>query len=86
MQMGMFNGAVATVPTAKRKIALSCNTNDTQNLRIWSEEKVFSMAGERGLYALDKLYRLNPSPMDRPGQYTQRHARRNTSAWWVFRK
>ena len=74
------------VLAAKGIVAFKCQGQVLSGKQVWSEEKVFALADERGFYALDKLYRLNPNPMDRPGDYTQRHARRNTSAWWVFRK
>lgn len=67
-------------------VAFKCQGQVLSGKQVWSEEKVFAMAEARGYYVLDKLYRLNPRPMDRPGEYTQRHARRNLSAWWVFRK
>lgn len=67
-------------------IAFKCQSQVLSGKQVWSEEEVFFMAKMRGFYVLDKLYRLNGSPMPHPGKHTQRHARRNLSTWWVFRK
>ena len=67
-------------------VAFKCQSQIYSGKQVWSEEEVFFMARQRGFYVQDKLYRLNGNPMARPGNHTQRHARRNVSTWWVFRK
>lgn len=74
------------VLASKGIVAFKCQGQVLSGKQVWSEEKVFALGRAQGFYVLDKLYRLNPNPMSRPGEHTQRHSRRNTSAWWVFRK
>lgn len=66
--------------------AFKCQSIVKRGKQHWTAQEVFYMAIDAGFECKDQFVKLHKHPAIQPGNFTQRHARRNFCTWWVFEK
>lgn len=67
-------------------VAFKCQSIVNSGKQHWTAEETFAIALRHGFECKDQFVKLSKTVMRQPGNYTQRHARRNFCTWWVFKK